>query len=176
MSRSCACKTIAASMLVATLVITLAGVAAAQKLEALGSNGAWKAFAFRKGDVKVCYMASAPIKSEGKYTQRGEIFALVTNDPTTGARGEVSIVTGYDYKADSEAMLTVGGTVFAMFTKGDKAWTRGPEEDAALVRAMVKGRDMVITGTSERGTSTKDTYSLSGFTATKKIIDGACKS
>lgn len=169
-------KSIVMMAVIVAVMVTLVGGAAAQKLETLGANGAWKAFAFRKGDAKVCYMASAPTKSEGKYSKRGEIFVLVTNDPTTGARGEVSIVTGYTYKADSEATVKIGGKKFAMFTKADKAWTRGPEEDSALVKAMVKGNDMVVSGTSSRGTLTKDTYSLRGFTATKKVIDGACKS
>lgn len=162
--------------MVTVVLMTTTTTAFGQALETLGANGSWKAFAFRKSGSKVCYMASAPTKSEGKYSKRGEIFVLVTNDPTTSARGEVSIVTGYTYKPNSEAKVKIGGKTFAMFTKGDKAWTRGPDEDADLVQRMVKGRDMVITGTSSRGTLTKDTYSLRGFTATKKIIDNACKS
>jgi hypothetical protein len=35
---------------------------------------------------------------------------------------------------------------------------------------------MVVRGRSKRGTKTKDTYSLKGFTAGMKIIDKACAS
>jgi hypothetical protein len=113
-------------------------------------------------------------EAEGDYSQRGEIFALVTNDPAGGIEGEVSVVTGYTYRKDSKVTVRIGGATFDMFTSGDRAWTQGPEEDAPLVQAMVKGADMVVTGVSSRGTQTTDTYSLSGFTATKKLIDGAC--
>jgi hypothetical protein len=34
---------------------------------------------------------------------------------------------------------------------------------------------MVVSGQSSRGTKTTDTYSLTGFTATKKLIDQTCK-
>ena len=39
---------------------------------------------------------------------------------------------------------------------------------------MIKGSKMVAVGTSSRGTKTKDTYSLSGFTKAYKAINKAC--
>ena len=37
------------------------------------------------------------------------------------------------------------------------------------------GAEMVVTGTSWRGTETRDTYSLSGFSAAHKAISTACR-
>jgi hypothetical protein len=149
--------------------------AAAAEPERIGGSRDWSAYVLERGGGKVCYMVSLPKKSEGNYTARGDVFALVTNDPGNSTRGEVSIVTGYTYKQDSMVSVRIGGTTFDMFTDKDRAWTQGPEEDAPLVSAMVKGSDMIVKGTSSRGTLTTDTYSLSGFTATKKLIDNACK-
>ena len=148
--------------------------ATAAEPERIGRNGDWTAFTLPRGGGKVCYMASSPTKAEGDYSARGEVFALVTNDPGAGIRGEVSIVTGYTYRKDSEVTVQIGGATFDMFTSGDRAWTQGPEEDGPLVQAMVRGVDMVVKGVSSRGTLTTDTYSLSGFTATKAMIDKAC--
>jgi len=160
------------------LSVALAGLVSGAALAAdpsrIGRNGDWTAFELQRDGGKVCYMASSPKKAEGDYTARGEIFALVTNDPKAGIEGEVSIVTGYTYRKDSRVSVQIGGATFDMFTSGDRAWTQGPEEDAPLVQAMIKGADMVVKGTSSRGTATTDTYSLSGFTATKKLIDQAC--
>ena len=61
-----------------------------------------------------------------------------------------------------------------LFTQGDTAWTMGEADDAALVAAMKAGVDMVVRGKSERGTDTKDTYSLLGFTAAYDAIGQAC--
>lgn len=154
------------------------GTAMAQTVIPGGENGDWKAYTFKKSGVTVCYMASAPKKSAGEYAKRDAAYALVTNDPTTNSRGEVSFVAGYPFKKDSTVSVTIGGKTFELFTKTDKApdgaWTQGPEDDRDMVAAMINGNDMVVKGVSARGTETVDTYSLSGFTATKKVIDKTC--
>lgn len=160
-----------AGLMVATMAVQ---PAIAAEPERIGGNGDWTAFTLPRGGGKVCYMASSPKTAEGDYSQRGEVFALVTNDPSADISGEVSIVTGYTYRKDSEVTVQIGGATFEMFTSGDRAWTQGPEEDGPLVQAMVRGVDMVVKGVSSRGTLTSDTYSLSGFTATKALIDKAC--
>lgn len=163
----------AAALGLATLA-AIPSTAAAQQPNFIGENGDWKAYTFKKGEQMVCYMASTPEKAEGDYTRRGRIYALVTNDPSAGVEGQFSVVTGYTYAAGSSVSVTIGGDRFELFTEDDKAWTRGPEEDARIVEAMIAGADMVIRGTSSRGTETTDTYSLIGFTATKRVIDQTC--
>ncbi|WPZ36129.1 invasion associated locus B family protein [Thalassobaculum sp. OXR-137] len=161
-------------MALAVIGAMAAQPATAAEPERIGRNGDWTAFTLSRGGGKVCYMASSPTKAEGDYSARGEVFALVTHDPKAGIHDEVSIVTGYTYRKDSEVTVQIGGATFDMFTSGDRAWTQGPEEDGPLVQAMVRGADMVVKGVSSRGTLTTDTYSLSGFTATKALIDKAC--
>jgi hypothetical protein len=39
---------------------------------------------------------------------------------------------------------------------------------------MIRGLEMVVRGTSSRGTATKDTYSLRGFTAAYEAARDAC--
>ena len=62
-----------------------------------------------------------------------------------------------------------------MFTHDDTAWARDAASDSAMVKAMIRGNTMVIRGTSNRGTVTTDTYSLSGFTAAHNAINKACR-
>ena len=155
-------------------LMTVGGGAFAQTVIPGGENGEWKAYTFKKGQATVCYMASAPKKSVGDYSKRDPAFVLVTNDPTTGGRGEVSFVAGYPYKDGSTVSVAIGGRTFDLFTAADKAWTQGPEDDRDMVEAMINGADMVVKGISSRGTETTDTYSLIGFTATKKTIDKTC--
>jgi hypothetical protein len=167
------------STLFATLAIgaAWAGYAAqAQQPNFIGENGDWKAYTFKRGSETVCYMASAPEKATGDYSSRGRIYALITNDPGQGVDNQFSIVTGYTYKKDSLVSVKIGGSRFELFTDDDKAWTRGPEEDANLIGAMIAGSNMIVEGSSSRGTVTMDTYSLIGFTATKRVIDQACAS
>jgi len=44
-----------------------------------------------------------------------------------------------------------------------------------LVDAMKKGERLIIEGTSSKGTLTKDTYSLKGFSAAYRAISSKCR-
>ncbi|WP_420402565.1 invasion associated locus B family protein [Nisaea sp.] len=157
------------------LALGTAGAAYAQEPQTIGRNNDWIAYTYQSGGKTVCYMASTPLKAEGNYSKRGHIYALVTHHPDAGSRGEFSIVTGYTYKTDSEVEVKIGRQTFRLFTDKDRAWAPDGKTDRAVVNAMIKGARMVVTGLSSRGTKTTDTYSLSGFTATKKLIDQTCK-
>ena len=146
----------------------------AQGVKRLGDYSAWSAFQFTEKGKPACYIASQPKKSEGKYKKRGDIYAIVTHRPAEKRRDEVSILAGYTYEKDSRVEVTIGKETFKLFTQDDGAWAPDPERDKKLVKAMIKGSSMVAVGTSARGTKTKDTYSLSGFTKAYKAIDKAC--
>ena len=55
------------------------------------------------------------------------------------------------------------------------AWAEDEEKDDLLIQAMKRGTTMVVKGISSRGTKTKDTYSLKGFTASYEAINKVCK-
>jgi hypothetical protein len=149
-------------------------VARAQGIERLGDYGDWSAFQFTENGGKACYMASQPKKAEGEYKKRGDVYAIVTHRPAEKLRDEVSILAGYAYKEGSAVTVAIGDQSFDLFTQGDGAWAKDKKGDEALVMAMIKGRDMVIKGTSSRGTETIDTYSLNGFTKAYEAIGKAC--
>ena len=119
-------------------------------------------------------MASQPKKAEGDYKKRGDVYAIVTHRPSEKRRDEVSIVAGYAYKEGSAVTVVIGEQTFEMFTQGDGAWAKDQAGDDALVKAMIKGRGMVVTGMSGRGTETTDTFSLDGFTKAYQAINEAC--
>ena len=133
-------------MLVLTLVILSAPGFAQQKY--LDEFKDWFAYREDQGAVRLCYIASIPKKETGKYTSRGETFILVT--------------------------LNIDGTVTKLVTNGASAWSETDKSDRELAAAMAKGRQLIVTGYSSRGTKTTDTYSLAGFTAAFKAIGKAC--
>ena len=169
-------------MMIRTLLLALAPLmlvlttapSHAQEVESLGQFKKWTAYRTQQGGKNLCYMASAPTKAEGKYTQRSKIYAMVSHRPATSALNVVSVHTGYTYKDDSQVTIAIGGATYKMFVHGDTAWASSAADDAALVKAMRAGSSMVIKGTSSRGTATTDTYSLSGFSAAHNTIGKAC--
>jgi invasion protein IalB len=145
--------------------------ATAASADFLGKFQDWEAHARTDGSAKVCYAASVPSKSEGKYTRRGDVFLLVSHRPGDKMFGFVSLEAGYTYGKDSKIAAKIGSASFPMFPDGGLAFAY---DDATLVKAMIRGQDLVIEGESSRGTKTIDTFSLSGFTAAYKAASKAC--
>lgn len=134
---------------------------------------------FTEASPKECWGVSVPKSTantkDGKPTQvrRGDIQLFVTYRPGKG--GEVSFTGGYPFAPGSTIGVDVDGAKFEMFTDGEWAWTGGPQEDAALLAAMKRGTNAVLTAHSARGTQTKDSFSLRGFTAAVTEAESRCK-
>lgn len=140
----------------------------------LSVHGDWTAYTFQENGNKVCYIASQPIKAEGNYTRRGDIFALITHRPAEDSQNVFSYVTGYTYRPNSEVDVSIDGKKFTLFTQNDMAWTVDDQTDARLADAVRKGSRMTVKGTSARGTLTTDTFSLRGSSAAHDAISREC--
>jgi len=163
------------SFLILCLVLIVTGWPAhAQAPQTLGTYGDWSAFAYQDGAMRVCYMGSEPTNSVGAYSQRGDVWTLVTLRSPGGSRDVVSIIAGYNYEEDAPVFVTIGNKTFTLFSGGDTAWTFTENDDRDLVAAMKAGVDMTVKGRSWRGTDTTDTFSLLGFTAAYEAITQAC--
>lgn len=155
--------------------LAFCGAAEAASPKLIGEYNDWSAYYYQEGKNLVCYMASSPKKDEGKYTSRGNIYVVVTHRPGEKSFDVVNFVAGYTYKKDSAVQVKIGKKVIdRMFVDQDKAWAINEKVDKELVTAMKNGERMIVHGTSSRGTETKDTYSLSGFSAAYRAISSKC--
>lgn len=153
-------------------------LAQASSPKVLGEYGDWIAYYYRESSGPVCYMASTPKKDEGKYSSRGEIYVVVTHRPNEKSFDVVTVNAGYTYKPSAPVEIKIGAKTFGedeLFTNGNKAWAVNSETDKKIVDAMKRGSRMIINGTSSKGTFTKDTYSLDGFSSAYKAITNKCK-
>jgi invasion protein IalB len=159
----------------AVWVIQMALIApvSAQTPKPIGSYGDWQALTYEENGKPVCYVFTEPAKKEGQYTSRGQVYALVTHRPADKKLNVFTIISGYAYKEDSDAVLEIGDQKFTLFTQEGMAWAND-EDDPKIVEALKKGTGMVVHGTSARGTETIDTYSLKGFSKAYDAIGDAC--
>ena len=146
----------------------------AQTPKSAGSFKDWQAYTYADKGKKVCYIASAPLESEPKNVRRSDIFFLVTHRTAEKVTDEINLYLGYPIKEKSAVTVEVEGRKFELEIRGENAWTKSAQQDIKLVAAMIKGNEMIVRGTSKRGTRTVDRYSLLGFTAAHKSIDKAC--
>ena len=125
---------------------------------------------------RTCFISSLPTKSKGNYdpNNRGEVRVFVSHGPGKAERNVVQFTAGYKHKKHSDVTVNIDGRKFTLFTIEGRAYAESEEDDIAMIRAMKRGSKMTVVGTSSRGTKTTDTYSLSGFTKTKNLIDKTC--
>lgn len=156
------------------VLIALSQLVQASEPKLIDQHGDWAAYTFMENDNKVCYMVSQPKKSEGSYSKRGDVYALVTHRPAEKSKNVFSYIAGYSYKQGSDATVTVNNQKFRLFTQDDSAWAPDEATDNKITDALKRGNSLVVKGVSARGTETTDTFGLSGSTAAYKAISAEC--
>jgi Invasion associated locus B (IalB) protein len=143
----------------------------------LGQYGDWGAYTATPGGSKVCFALAKPktAKTEPAGRPRDPSYIFVSTRPAENVKHEVSVIIGYPFKTSSDATAEVGTTKFAMYTQNDGAWIKNVAEEARMVDAMRKGADLTVKGTSGRGTTSTDQYSLKGLAQALDKIEQECK-
>ena len=164
-----------------SLVFALAfgqGALAQDSTNQVAVKSDWSVFA--DSGPKQCWGVSQPLKTvntkDGKAVtvRRGDIRLFVTFTPGNGGAGVVSFAGGYTFDDKTKVVVDVEGKTFDMAVENDWAWA-SPEVDAVILTAMKKGALATVTGLSNKGTSTQDTFSLKGFTAAMEEAEARCK-
>ncbi len=160
-----------------TLALALMAIAATAlgAPKQIGEFESWTAHLLTESKSRVCFVHGEPTKKHGNYKKRGKVYVQISHRPRENVVNEVGFTAGYDYKKDSDAVVEIDGKKFTMFTHKNGAWAADAKADKAMVQAMMRGRRMIIRGTSSLGTKTVDTYSLIGFTRAHQAIGKACK-
>ncbi len=125
----------------------------------------WSVFA--EENPKECWTASAPTMTlntrNGKIVsvRRDRILLFTFFRPGKGVDGQVSFTPGYPAVKVS---LRVGSQTFDLAIKGVWAWPKNKADDKRIIAALKRGSTATILASSKRGTDTKDTFSLMGYT------------
>ena len=145
----------------------------------LGVSSAWSAFTSGSGSTKICYAVSKPTATSPK-AKRDPIYFVITDWPGRSPRtkSEPEVVPGYVYKEGSSVTVAIGSEKFAFFTQNDAgagaAWIHARADEIKLIEAMKRGGQLLVTGISKRGTTTRDTYSLTGLGDALDKIHASC--
>lgn len=142
------------------------------RAEVIGVYKDWTAGTYKSNGGLVCNMWSQPKASVGKYTKRGDVFAFVTHFPDEGTMSQISLDLGYPIGL-KEITIIVNNKKFLFDADGERAYARA-ENTETLIKAFRRGSSMLVKSRSKRGTDTKDTFSLSGFTKANDQINKNC--
>lgn len=169
-------KKLFASMALA--LVCAAPVAAQESTNRVAAKTDWSVFV--ASNPTECWSVSAPKETvntrEGRVVaaKRSEILLMVFYRPSAGVSAQLNFTGGYPFASGSTVTLTIDSTEYELFTQGEWAWAATPSDDAKIVTAMKRGSQAVVTGRSSRGTVTKDSFSLLGFTAAVEDAEKRC--
>lgn len=155
-----------------------AAIAQEESTNRVAAKTDWSVFV--ETDPKECWSVSAPKQTvntrDGRVVavRRSDILLFVFYRPAAEVQGQVTFTGGYPFAPGSTVNLDVSGTEFELFTEGEWAWPATAADDAKIVTAMKRGSSAVLTARSSRGTQTRDSFSLLGFTAAIEDAEKRC--
>jgi len=145
----------------------------------VAAKTAWSVF--EDTDPRECWAVSSPTETvnmrDGRVVavRRGDILLMTFFRPDADVQGQVVFTGGYPFASGSTVNVDIGGTEFELFTEGEWAWPANTSDDAKIIAAMKRGADAVLQARSSRGTTTKDTFSLLGYTAALDEAEKRCQ-
>jgi hypothetical protein len=164
------------SAIVGLLALVSAGTASAQETRELARHGAWTVFAIDTDGARTCFASAKPKSSTPEAAARGgQPYLYISAWPKDGVKAEVSIATGYQFRAGSTVTLTIGATSTTLFTTDDRAFVADPTAELKLIDAMKKSSSMLVEGLSAEGRTSADVYTLAGLTPTLAALTQGCK-
>jgi hypothetical protein len=140
----------------------------------IGTFKSWTAWKGTDGSGAVCYVSAEPDTKKPDGLKRDPVHFLVVDRKGLGTKNEVQTLIGYPFKKDSKPSVSIDSKTYPMSVDGNGAWLASTGDEPGFVATMKKGHELTVKGTSQRGTSTVDTYTLSGVTAALSAIEKAC--
>ena len=144
----------------------------------VATKTAWAVF--EDSNPKECWAVSSPKETvntkDGRVVavRRGDILLMTFFRPAANVKGQLAFTGGYPFAPGSTVNLRIDGSSFELFVEGEWAWAASAADDAKIVTALKRGSSAILTARSSRGTQTKDTFSLLGFTAAVEDAEKRC--
>ena len=175
-------------LILVSILISSNVVRSAEELRMSASEKAWSVF--YPNDNKNCFIVSQSIKDEAFRNgeklssvnrDRGKLF--IQKNPASPAGFVASFSEGYPLKIGGRFVLKVDGSKKIVFLASPKpknseeknwAWTQ-VHDDKNLIEYLKVGNKAIMEAVSHRGTITKDTFELAGFTKAIERLQKVCK-
>ena len=153
-------------------------VSAEETSNRVAAKSDWSVFV---GDnPKECWAVSAPKEIENKRNgvkvkvKRGQIQLFAIFRPADKVDGQIAFTGGYPFADGRNISMKIDDATYELPVEGEWAWPPNTDDDEKIIAAMKRGAKAIITAQSKRGTVTKDTFSLLGFTAALKEAKKRC--
>ena len=147
---------------------------AEENLKSVGKFKDWESFILSQDGNKTCFAQSIPLLRAPKKFVRDPSRLFISFRPKENIKNEISVTSGYEFKAKGTVTAKSGKKTYDLFSKGKFAWLVDDEDEAKLIKTMKKASRLMITGNTSKGNQTTDHYSMMGFTKAYNITKKNC--
>ena len=128
-----------------------------------GKSKNWESFTVETNEGKICFAQTSPTKRAPATIKREKSKLFVTFRPSENINDEISLTSGYEYKA-STVTASSGKRRYSFTSKKNFAWIIDDREEKKFIKLMQKATDVIVKARTSKGAETTDHYSMMGFT------------
>ena len=162
------------SFIILILVSLFAVSANSQEVKKVGKFKDWEAMIIVEQTGKVCFAQSIPVLQSPKSNLR-DARMFVSFRPGEKVSNEISITGGYEFNKKNSIIATSGKSNYKFdIAQEGFAWIADNKLENKMIKTMKKGSRIMITGHNQKGSQTKDHYSLLGFTKAYNAAKTSC--
>ena len=157
------------------ILVSLFSVSAnSQEVKKVGKFKDWEAMVIVEQAGKVCFAQSAPVLQAPKSNKR-EARMFVSFRPGEKISNEISITGGYEFNNKNSITAKSGKSKYKFdITQEGFAWIADNKLENKMIKTMKRGSRIMITGYNQKGSQTRDHYSLLGFTKAYNAAKTSC--
>jgi hypothetical protein len=162
------------SLIAIAVAAALAAPLASASPTAIGRYKDWSVFTDTANGETICYAATQATDKAPRSADHGDVWFYVTNWKSGRARNQPSLKVGYELREDLAPKASVGRSSWTLFGVGREAFA-DDSDDARIVSALRKGRELRVEAVSKRNTQVAYHFSLSGSAAAIDKASETCR-
>ena len=145
-----------------------------QEVKKVGKFKDWEAMIIVEQTGKVCFAQSIPVLQSPKSNLR-EARIFVSFRPGEKVSNEISITGGYEFNNKNSITAESGKSKYKFdIAQEGFAWIADNKLENKMIKTMKRGSRIMITGYNQKGSQTRDHYSLLGFTKAYNAAKTSC--
>jgi hypothetical protein len=104
---------------------------------------------------------------------RDPTYLFISTRPAENVKNEISITTDYSFSSNSDAVIEIGDTSYAMYTQNRQAWIRNVADQPRVLDALIRHPKVSIKGAT--GARPSDNYSQKGLALALDRVAQECR-
>jgi hypothetical protein len=162
------------NFIIIILVSVFSLSANSQEVKKVGKFKDWETMVITEQTGKVCFAQSVPVLQSPKSNLR-EARMFVSFRPGEKVSNEISITSGYEFNKKNIITATSGKSKYKFdIAQEGFAWIADNKLENKMIKTMKRGSRIMVTGYNQKGSQTKDHYSLLGFTKAYNAAKTSC--